>query len=320
MAVHYYTADKLITSIRRSALIPTNNNTFKEEDFLEMADEELALNIVPSIIRQHENYFLYVDNVPIEQNKTRYKIPSRAAGNKLKDLAYKDQAGNTKEMTMIPVEHISDYNQSGRSYRDHLIYYILNDEIIIHPETSPSLPNGFLVFTFYMKPNKLVKLDKVGVISAIDTNTKTITLSNVPSAFTSSKLYDFVTVQSPHVTLAYDIPIVSINNTTKTVQFDANYEFPSRLAVGDHLTIQCETAIPQIPSDLHAMLARKVSMTCLQALGDSEGLANATSKYNEIVTNVETIIDNRVEGVPKKLVNRGSFLRQSRRNNKGFRR
>lgn len=320
MAVHYYTADKLITSIRRSALIPANANTFKDEDFLELADEELSLNIVPSIIRQHENYFLFVDNIPIVTNQTRYKIPSRAAGNKLKDLAYKDQAGNTKEMTMIPVEHISDYNQSGRTYRDHLIYYVLNDEIVIHPETSPSLPNGFLVFTYYIKPNKLVKLDKVGVITGIDSNLKTITLSTVPSAFTSSKLYDFVTVQSPHVTLAYDVPIVSINNATKTIQFDSNYEFPTRLAVGDHIAIQCETAIPQIPSDLHAMLARKVSMSCMQALGDSEGLANATAKYNEIVTNVETIIDNRIEGAPKKIINRGSFLRQSRRNKRGFRR
>lgn len=312
MAVHYYTADKLIQSIRRKAQLPVNNNTFKEEDYLELADEELSLNIVPSIIRQHENYLLYVDVVPMETGKSRYKIPSRASGNKLKDLQWRDSNGLIKEMTMIPIEHLSDYNGATFHRDSSPTYYVLNDEIVLFPEAIVN-PEGSLLFTYYIKPNKLVKLNKVGIITAVNTVTKSITLSSVPAAFNSGTLYDFVTVQSPHVTLDFDVPITTINTTTKMIQFELDYVFPDRLAVGDHLCIQCETAIPQIPSDLHPMLAHKVAMSAINALGDTEGFANAKAAYDEIQFNVGTIIDNRVEGSLKKIVNRRSFLRRSGR-------
>lgn len=318
MAKPYYTSDELIKSIRRGGQLPVNNNTFKEEDYLQMADEELSLSIVPSIIRQHENYFLQTDTVPLIQDKSRYKIPYRAAGNKLKDLAMLDNNNNVIEMVNIPLEHISDYNSSAYSSSNKTKYYVLNDEIVLYPENVPA-PTESLLFTYYMRPNKLVKLNKVGVISAIDTVNKTITLSNLPSEFTSTQLYDFIDTESPHRTLDFDVPIMSINSTTKLIQFNTTYEFSDRLKIGDHFTIQCETAIPQIPSDLHPMLAVKVRMAALDAIGDSEGLANATTKYGELSTNMNTLVDNRIEGSPKKIINRNGFLRRSshrRRNGK----
>jgi hypothetical protein len=316
VAVHYYTADKLINSIRRSAQLPVNNNTFKETDYLELADEELSLNIVPSIIRQHENYFLYTEEVPLVIGKTRYKIPYRATGNKLKDLTIKDSSGNIREMTLIPFGHIADYNGQSHTTDSNPKYYILNDEIVIFPESVVNNTDTLLM-SYYIKPNKLVKLNQVAVITAIDSITKAITVSALPTAFNSTLLYDFVTVQSPHVTLKFDMPITSINVGTKTIQFDAAFVFPDRLAVGDHICIQNETAIPQIPSDLHPMLAKKVAIVCQQALGDTEGVQTSTVAYNEIQTNVATIIDSRVESAQKKITNRKSFLRRSAFNNRG---
>jgi len=310
MAKLYYTADDLIDSIRRKHQLPINKNTFDVTDYLKMADEEISLSLLPSIIRQHENYFLHNLTQPIVTNQSHYKIPYRAAGNKLKDLTYIDTANNYIEMVRIPIEHISDYNGSSYNVSSQINYYILNDEIVLFPENVRN-PVGKLMFTFYLKPNQLVPLNKVGKIDAIDTTNKTITLANLPTEFTSSLLYDFVDVESPHRTLDFDVPIVSINVTTKQIQFNTTYEFPKRLKVGDHICIQCETAIPQIPDDLHPMLAHKVAMAALESLGDTEGLSNASTKYNELQTNMTTLVDNRVEGSPQKLVNRNSFLRRA---------
>lgn len=310
MAKLYYTADDLVESIRRRAQLPINNNTFKLEDYLKMADEEISLSILPSIIRQHENYFLHNTDMPLVTNQSRYKIPYRAAGNKLKDLSYLDNAGNIIEMVKIPIEHISDYNGSSYNVSSQVNYYILNDEVVLFPENVVN-PVGALRFTYYLRPNQLVKLNKVGKITAIDTTNKTISLSNLPTEFTSSLLYDFVDVESPHRTLDFDVPVTSINSTTKLIQFDTDYVFPNRLKVGDHVCIQCETAIPQIPDDLHPMLAHKVAMAALESLGDTEGLANATQKYSELQTNMTTLVDNRVEGSPQKIVNRNGFLRRA---------
>lgn len=314
MAKPYYTADDLIDSIRRRAQLPINQNTFDVEDYLKMADEELALSLVPSIIRQHENYFLFTEPVAIVEGKSRYKIPYRAAGNKLKELSYADNGGNICEMVKIPLEHISDYNGSSYSSSSKISYYILNDEIVLFPENVVS-PIGNLMFTYYLRPNQLVKLNKVGIINSIDRTAKTISLSNLPTEFTANLEYDFIDTHSPHVTLAFDVPVISVNAGTKLIQFAADYIFPERLKIGDHVAIQNETAIPQIPSDLHPMLAHKVAMAALESLGDTEGLTNATAKYSELQTNMTTLIDNRVEASPNKLVNRNSFLRRSRRRN-----
>lgn len=310
MAKLYYTADDLVESIRRRAQLPINNNTFNLEDYLKMADEEISLSMLPSIIRQHENYFLHSTDVPLVVDQARYKIPYRAAGNKLKDLAYLDNAGNIIEMVRIPVEHISDYNGSSYNVASQINYYVMNDEIVLFPENVKN-PVGALRFIYYLRPNQLVKLNKVGKISAIDPINKTISLSNLPTEFTSSLLYDFVDIESPHRTLDFDVPVVSINSSTKLIQFDTDYTFPTRLKVGDHVCIQCETAIPQIPDDLHPMLAHKVAMAALESLGDTEGLANASQKYGELQNNMTTLVDNRVEGSPQKLVNRNSFLRRA---------
>ena len=44
----------LIRSIKRRAMIPSSQETFTDEDFLEMATEEVNLGLVPLIQRMHE--------------------------------------------------------------------------------------------------------------------------------------------------------------------------------------------------------------------------------------------------------------------------
>ena len=85
--------------------------------------------------------------------------------------------------------------------------------------------------------------------------------------------------------------------------------FGDELSIGDHIAISTESAIPQIPDDLHPVLAHRVAARILEALGDTEGLQNANTKLAELEQQTTTLIDNRVEDSPKKVVNRHSNLR-----------
>jgi hypothetical protein len=86
-------------------------------------------------------------------------------------------------------------------------------------------------------------------------------------------------------------------------------DIPYFLAVGDHVALAEQCCIPQIPSDLHVYLAQKTAERILESQGNAEGLALAQQKSKEMEFRAGTIIDNRVDESPPKLVNRHGILR-----------
>ena len=76
----------------------------------------------------------------------------------------------------------------------------------------------------------------------------------------------------------------------------------------DLVTLAGETIIPQIPDELHSMLAQRVACRCLEALGDQQGLQAANLKLAEMEAKSATLINDRIESSPQKIVNRNSPL------------
>src|SRR5690348_4097049 len=97
----YYSSNTLIEAVKRNIAFPIAQATFSEEDILRFADEEMFLEQVPSIMQYHEEYFVFNEEVPLVANQTRYPIPKRAIGMKLRDLFYKDTQGQLVEMSRI---------------------------------------------------------------------------------------------------------------------------------------------------------------------------------------------------------------------------
>lgn len=305
------TASVLIESIKRRAAIPENQATFEAEDFLEFADEELLLALVPVIISLHEDFLLYEVEVPLEAGKSEYEIPSRAVANKLRDVQYKPDPSTLLEMTRIGIgERFADYN-SGGGNDSVKRYYIKNNKIVLTPALGNTSASGSLVFIFYIKPSSLVLEDRVGVIQGINDlnngNTE-IVLNEVPENFNTSVLYDVYKAESPSSILNIDMTPVSINTINRSVTF-ATTDIPDELRVGDHLAQAQEATIPQVPNELQAMLAQMVACRCLEAQGDTNGLQNALLKLKQMTDASGTLIDNRVEDAPQKIVNRHSLLR-----------
>lgn len=302
----YYTSDELIKSIKTRAAIPTSQNRFTNEDFLRFANEEMSLGIVPSILRNHEDYFLISEDIDILSTKTKYQIPYRSIGNKVREIALVDSNGSIFEMTRIGVGDLPFYNTSTRIYA----YYIANNEINLVPDNSSntSLGGMKLRVSYYIRPNSLVLLKDVAIISSIDRTTGIIQLSQMPEKFNTSYTYDFIQKKSPHKCVEIEVSPTSVNTALKTITFDIN-DIPDELEIGDHVALATESAIPQIPSDMHMILAHRVAARVLDAQGDTEGLQNANKKLAELEEQTNTLIDNRVEDSPKKVVNRHSILR-----------
>ncbi len=300
------TSDDLIKSVKRRAMVPGSQHTFEDEDFLAFADEEMSMGLVPAIIRMHEDYLLYTESVPLIANTTRYQIPYRAVGNKLREVSYKDSNGNIFEMTRITKEDLPYYNGSANNSNIHA-FYIENNEVCLVPEKL-NVVSGFLDISYYMRPNSLVLLEKVSVITAIDRTTGEISVNSIPAGYSVTTPMDFIQVKSPHKTLNFDMSPSVVNITNVSITFNPD-DIPVNLMVGDHVTLATQSAIPQVPSDLHVVLAHRVSARCLEAMGDLEGLQAANQKLSELEAQTQTLIDDRVEGAPRKIVNRHASLR-----------
>lgn len=304
----YLSSNGIIASAKRRAMIPQDQSTFTAEDFLAFANEEMKIALIPHVMGHHEDFFLYNVDVPLVANISGYEIPYRSIGNKLRDVAYVDSGGNVYEMTRIFVEDLPDYQQSQTNTINQLrTFYISNNEVVLVPDIGSTV-SGSLRFIFYMRPNDLVTEDKVGIIRSINTSTGEIILDQIPEDFSTSQLFDLIQVKSPHRIRKYDLTASAINTATKTITFSPN-DLPTNLEIGDHVNLACETILPQIPTDLHVVLAHRVAARCLEAMGDVQGLEIANQKLAEMENRTGNIIDNRVEGAPTKIVNRHSILR-----------
>lgn len=309
----FLTTNSLIASIKNRAMIPENQSTFTTDDFIRFLNEELDNALVPKILQVHEDYFLRNMETTLLANTSNYQIPHRFIGNKLRDIAFKDQQGNIFEMTRISRGDISFY-QGSTSSNTLKTFYVQGSEIVLVPAISGSIV-GTLIFSGYFRPNFLVNESRAGRVTGVNTTTGEVSLNQVPDNFLTTDKFDIIESNNPHNTISFDLTPTGINTSTKSITFDPT-SLVSGLSVGDYVMQSEETIIPQIPLELHSILAHRAGIRCLEALGDTEGVANASKKLAEMEFNMNSLIDDRVEEAPKKAVNRHSALRYAVNSNR----
>lgn len=153
-------------------------------------------------------------------------------------------------------------------------------------------------------------------MAVVSSNTAGISVSskigieceNVPTHFTDRLLVDFLQTSGGHKTYVFDIRIPVGGVSGNTIFFEDSI-VPKEFKIDDYLCEQYECIIPQVPSDLHNLLAERTCARILEALGDQAGLQTANAKIAELEQRQATVIDNRVEGAPKKVFARHSLLR-----------
>lgn len=306
--------DNLIASVKRRAMLPSTQVTFKDDDFLAFANEEMDLGVVPHILSFHEDYLLDTASLVID-GSSRYKIPNRAIGNKVRDVRYRDSNGNLSEMTRIQKEDEMYYqfNSGGVASSGLRPFMIEADEIVMPQGSSPNT-GGFLEIVYYLRPNELVAENRTARITSIDTILNTITIDSFPDTFGGETLFDITSSKSPYKLVAMDVSPTTLPNELNL--FFTLTSLPTSLSVGDIIALSEETIIPQIPLELQSMLAQRVAIRCLEALGDSQGLQNAMAKLQEMEQKTGSLIDDRVEGSPRKIINFHSFLRGRRKSSR----
>lgn len=385
----YYTSNSLIAAVKRKASIPVAQVTFSDDDILAFANEELYLAQVPSILQYHEEYFVYTKESPLIPDVSRYPIPGRAIGMKLRDIFYRDLQGQLRELNRINPDDKASFITNTNISQTPLHYYLENNAIVIVPSIGTNTLGSF-VFSFYLRPNSLVTEDKAAICTSfvksvtidsgsmvagdvlkfggntltagtdfaigandsitasniasavnvlgteyaatangnllsmdyhtrsntitttnsaafqISTNTSIVCSNGVPTEITGSSIVDFLQMEGGHSTYSYDMQPLTVSGNSITFK---DSDVPKEFVKGDYICLQYQCIVPQIPTDLHNLLAERTCARILEALGDQAGLQNANTKIKELEYSQATIIDSRVEGSPLKVLNTHSLLR-----------
>lgn len=324
------TGDKLIESVRNRAMVPSDNRTFDDNNILAIANEEMDVQLLDKLLSIKEGHLATHIDIP-KNSEGIYNIPDRAIGNKLMDVSLLE-GNQVWETTQIGISELPDHDEAYSSIGMDRFYIEGNQIKLIQPTRSYE----FVRMYFYIRPNVLTKVNQAAIIKNIvnDVNAgiTTFTFSSMPNKFQltdgtlgSTLKYDIVDSKSPNKILLWDLTPTSINTSLKALSFNTS-DLESQLKnikQGDFITFAEESPVPNIPTEMHPVLAQLTAVHILEAMGDTEGLNNAKVRLDRMVASTVQIVDDRVELAPKKIKPKHGtltdvFISQNLRRRKGY--
>ena len=316
MAKQNYNNDDLLKSIKLGCMVPVSQIALSDEDILFLASEELELDVLSSVLQAREEYNVYVDTQP-KNTSGQYPIPSRASGSRLRSVFLKDSNNNLYRCSEISVDEVPLLQNYYNNGVWDPMFYVQNNKVIFLNQTAQTISAAYVVLHYYLDPNSLVLPSAALTITSIDTVTGQIMVSErqIPDTFDPGTTIDFIKGTPSNIIEGMDIEVVSVSSNTpvtaqKYIYVDPS-DLPSDLAVGDYVSIAGTSPVPQLTSNLRPLLAQATICRILESQGDNNNIAIAQKKLDKMVKGMSTLIQDRTEGNPKKIVNRTGIMRAS---------
>lgn len=198
-----------------------------------------------------------------------------------------------------------------------------NKVTITGTDSTPSIDGTYVISVTSSNTYTITGVSSVSVIGttgswALAADVLSVTSLNFPKHFNSSLLYDIVTHQSPNKIKVYDVKANSVNINTKAMTFRVA-DVSTELVVGNYITSAEETIVPNVPTEYHPLIAQMVAVHCMESMADEQQKKSAEQTMEKMKDDLLSIVQNRVEGAPKKIRNRHSTLSQSVNRNRRMR-
>ena len=289
-----YTTTDFLTSVRMRGSIPTSVNSANVNNtanLLLMGTEELHIKLLPLIMAAREEFYVTAKDYAITANQSAYILPSRASGMVVRDVQI---VNGSSIYSLRPVD--SDLiTTTGTGAVEG--YYFQHNNLILYP--TPAATSGTLRVRYFGRPSRLAAISACAQISAISAGTSTVTVSTVPSSWSTSTPLDIIKSVAP-----YYNPVVDQSPTSMTATTITFASLPSDLAVGDWLALAEYSPIPQIPHEFQPLLAQMTVVKALEAVGDREGAKAAKADLDLIQANATQLITPRSHSDPRKVIGR----------------
>lgn len=303
-------ADDLLNGLKNRAIFPASQSLFSDEEILNTTDDIIYSTIVPIIVGLREDFFVTKQLVSIVADQDEYRIPYRAIGRVLRELKLVgDVISSKRRLTRVSLcdEH---YFRSSSTPQG---FYLKGDKIVLVPK--PAQSGNSLEIWYLMQPGNLITSSAAAKITSISLNVDPIltdiVCSSLPATWTASDQLDFIQGKQGCQTLSFDVVPNSISHGTNTITFVTS-SVPTDLVVGDWIAPQGKSPVIQLPDEIYHLIESHVAQHMLTSLGDFDGAERLQKEMTDEEMRIKLLLEPRVEGEPKKIINRSGLLRGSR--------
>jgi hypothetical protein len=296
-----YTTTSLLSTLRLLPLMPSVQALFSDSDLLAVLNFEMASKIVPMIDNQSEEYGVYVKDLPYSTATQRYPIPAiRAVGAKLRSVSFLDSNNNEIRIPRLrPEDTMSNVNATGLAINPALWgFYVENNTVVLFLGSIAGSSSSFqsLRLRYVRQPNQLVAVTDAAQVSSI-TGTM-VTVTNVPSTFTTSVAYDLISGTPGFDALQDDSTVTNITGTVLTFSSLPKDQLGNNtLKVGDWVCLSGQAPVAQIPFfPGYELLLQLGAAKCLEIHGDVQGFNIAMSQAADMKNYFISVLTPRVDG------------------------
>jgi hypothetical protein len=292
-----WTSTELLASIKRRAGMPSAQATFQTADLLAIANEQMLEYVVPLVLGVREDYWTKDGDQTLVSGTTAYRIPSRALMAKLREVTILDAQGERHNLPRIALNALHE-TAFG--------FWLQGDQVQIRLTAGRNVTDlgETLRLTFTLRPNQIIETSAATTVASFNATAKTITLTSPPSAYTGNTSWDIIRARTPFDSLAYD---AAGTLSGSTITFSDT--LPADLAAGDFVTLTEQTPVPQIPVELHGLLAQKCAVKILESKQFLDKLAAAAKELGRLEHDARSVLTPRVDGESLRVFNRGSLYR-----------
>ena len=320
-----YTADELIQLVRDEARIPDTAATGNADaDILNRINETLSSYLYGMVMEVKEEYFLRTVRVGLSDTEERYKIPSRAMYQKLRDVKWAEtETSSFASLAHLNVGQLDAEYSSVTTANSPSAFYVEGNHVHLWPNMSGA--KGHLDLSFYFAPGDLVLQANVATVAVVNTadNSVTFNATALPSSsWDANALYDIHSPDSGAEIRCWEkaltgAPEVQSEGTafklTFTTAIDGSIVGEDPVEVGDYGCLTNEAALPGVPRELHPTVAKLTAAQILEDEGDTEGVqVKMALSDRELYGYKQSMgalgrMENRVEAKPR-FIRGGNFL------------
>lgn len=260
----------LLEDVKERGSLPANDTRFTNAKVLAAATLELREGVAPMLSSSRAEYLVYTDTQTVVSGQAAYRMHPRAVGGTLRNVYWKDAAGNPtrlRELSMDEVEQIGNSTTGNTPFG----YYVRNYYVVLVP--TPNVA-GSVELPYYARPNRLVLPTAVGVVDAVDNLGGGRALVQIPDdPPVSDQLAAAPRIDIIRATPGFETLLVNTAPTTVSggggspVAFDVS-GVDGLVAVGDYVCLPGEAPVPQVPVELHGLLAARTARRLVKAVGD----------------------------------------------------
>jgi hypothetical protein len=202
---------------------------------------------------------------------------------------------------MIPIEDEHLYSSTNTPQS----FYFRGDKVILVP--TPSAADKSLELWWSLAPSKIVTLADAALVQSVSTDS--VVCTGLPSYITAGATVDFVQGRAGCSIRGMDAVVSNV--VGNQVDFVAG-TVPTDLVAGDYISLYQTSPVIMLPDEVYPLLESLTCQQIMSSLGDFEAAKELEPIILKQEKAVKLMMEPRVQGEEKKIVNRNGLLRGAR--------